>query len=81
MRRPYWETENPVKVIRAGRQQFSYYRQAGILEVTTIVEKDGSQKPIRTQAIFGDRLKNNDELVNMLLEFLQDVGVVQIEDV
>lgn len=77
--RPYWETETP-KVIMAGKQRFSYYKEAQVLDIALMVEEGDSKKPIRIQALYGDRLRNNKELSNMIVDFLEDTGVIRVEE-
>jgi|BioPla2DNA2_1021312.scaffolds.fasta_scaffold188702_1 hypothetical protein len=79
MTRPYWEVEAP-EVINAGKQQFAYYKQSQILEISTIIEEDGIKKQIRRQALSGYKLQNNKELANMVLDFLEVAGVIEVQE-
>lgn len=79
MTRPYWEVEAP-EVINAGKQQFAYYKQSQILEISTIINEDGTQKAIRRQALSGYKLKASRELSDMIVDFLEAAGVIEVQE-
>lgn len=74
--KPYWETEQP-QVVEAGRQRFSYYKEAGVLEIASIIQEDGKQKSIRRQALSASKLRKNEAAANMLIDFMAAAGLVQ----
>lgn len=76
---PYWQIEEP-KVVQAGKQQFAYYKQSQILEISTILNEDGTQKAIRRQALSGYKLKNDKGLTDMVLDFLEAAGVIEVQE-
>jgi hypothetical protein len=76
MNKPYWECENP-SVVDAGKQRFKHYKQSGVLEISTKVKKGDEEKEIRRQTISAHKLKSNDELRDMVLDFLEDSGLVR----
>lgn len=71
----YWEIEEP-KMTDDGRRRYKYYKQSGILEISTLLQEDGSIKEVRRQAISAFRLKCNIPLRNMILDFLEDAEVI-----
>ena len=73
---PYWETEQP-QVADAGKQRFSFYKEAGVLEVASIIHEDGIQKAIRRQALSAAKLRKNEAVANMLIDFLASAGLIQ----
>jgi hypothetical protein len=76
MNKPYWEVENPA-IVEAGKQRFKYYKQSGVLEISTKVKKGDEEKEIRRQTISAYKLKTNDKLRDMVLDFLEDSGLVR----
>lgn len=76
MNKPYWEVENPA-IVEAGKQRFKYYKQSGVLEISTKVKKGDEEKEIRRQTISVYKLKTNDKLRDMVLDFLEDSGLVR----
>lgn len=76
---PYWQIEEP-KVVQAGKQQFAYYKQSQVLEISTIINEDGIQKAIRRQALSGYKLKASRELSDMIVDFLEAAGVVEVQE-
>ena len=76
---PYWQVEEP-EVINAGKQQFCYYKQFGVLEISAIINENGTQKAIRRQALSGCKLKANRELSDMIVDFLEAAGVIEVQE-
>ena len=79
MDKKYWEVENPA-IVEAGKQRFKYYRQGGMLEVCTKIYEDGSERETRRQTISAYKLQDNGELRNMVMDFLEDAGLVRKVD-
>lgn len=79
MDKPYWEIESPA-IVEAGKQRFKYYKQSGVLEISTKVKKGDEEKEIRRQTISAYKLQANEQLQDMLLDFLEDSGLVRRVD-
>ncbi|NLB78306.1 MAG: hypothetical protein GX796_05520 [Clostridiaceae bacterium] len=74
--KPYWETERP-QVIEAGKQIFSYYKAAGVLEIASIIQEDGIKKAIRRQVLSASKLRRNEDAANMFIDFMAAAGLIQ----
>lgn len=79
MNRPYWELEEP-ETITDGNKVFSYYRQSEVLEIASLIRENGKQKEVARQSLTAEKLKNNQELVDVVLELLTAAGVIQVEE-
>lgn len=76
MNKPYWECENP-SVVDAGKQRFKHYKQSGVIEICSKIDENGKEKEFRRQTISAYKLKTNDKLRDMVLDFLEDSGLVR----
>lgn len=76
MNKPYWEVENPA-IVEAGKQVFKHYKQGGVLEICTKIEESGQSKETRRQTIFAYKLRRNDALRDLVLDFMEAAGIVR----
>lgn len=77
--KPYWQT--PVhKSVKVGNQIFRYYKEAETLEVVTLLNESGIEKEIRRQPISSYKLKQDKQLQDLFLDFLEDSGLIEFED-
>jgi|BioPla2DNA2_1021312.scaffolds.fasta_scaffold05389_8 hypothetical protein len=79
MNKPYWECENP-SVVDAGKQRFKHYKQSGVIEISTKIPEGESIKEIRRQTISAYKLQANEQLQDMLLDFLETAGLIRKVD-
>jgi hypothetical protein len=78
MSRPYWEVEKPQTIVD-GNKVFSYYEESKVLEIASLIRENGITKEIRRQSLSADKLRNNADLVDVLLELLEAAGAIQVE--
>lgn len=78
MSRPYWEVEKPQTIVD-GNKVFGYYEESKVLEIASLIRENGITKEIRRQSLSADKLRNNAELVDVLLELLEAAGAIQVE--
>lgn len=78
MSRPYWEVEKP-RTIVDGNKVFNYYKESKVIEIASLLRENGITKEIRRQSLSADKLRNNADLVDVLLELLEAAGAIQVE--
>lgn len=76
MSEPYWETGEVPEVVEEGKQRFKHYKQAGVIEITTLLQEDSVVKEIRRETISAYKLQCNAALRGMLLDFLEGAGII-----
>lgn len=77
--KPYWQTLI-YKSVKVGNQIFRYYKEAETLEIVTLLNESGIEKEIRRQSISGYKLKQDKQLQDLFLDFLEDSGCISIEE-
>lgn len=73
---PYWKSGEVPEVVDVGNQRYKHYKEAGLIEVSTIVKEGDSEKTIRYQAISAHRLLHSPALCDMLFSFLSAAGLI-----